>query len=323
MQIKKFQKTITLLSIFFIVGMLSTFRFGVGTDWDSYYEYYNSISTNQDVSLFNIEYGYELIVRFLQYAFGSFQANLFALYFLSAGPIFFIIINSKNGIENTVLFFASSLFLIYPVRQDIAVGFFALAIFISTKKNETFKSNLLLIFAALIHKSTILPAAMSFGLIVIAFVAIFFVIFFFNSFFMYFDIGWVQYIQVELSRKLFDEFSLKLHPLNFVVFFLRIIEVIGVYYLAKKIKVNPRIKIIFIGLGILYASFSLVDAYSFERISKFFDAVEIVVVGLLTFKKSVFDYSIRFYLLMIAPSYRLFFYLNSYYDYKFPYKSIF
>lgn len=148
--------TMLFLLLFFI---LSFVRWEVGTDWDTYYRYYNGIKGNLN-NVFYLKYnkfeiGYEIINNFAKSISNSYTFTLFLqaliIYYLWAKSL---IRMSVYPLLSLFIFFCMSFASIFFVRQNIAMAILVFSVYYINKKQwKTFLSLVLLAF--IMHRSAI------------------------------------------------------------------------------------------------------------------------------------------------------------------------
>lgn len=153
---KRYFKLFKLL-LFSIIIIFSTVRFQTGTDWDSYYSYYENINNDYylklDLAYFLINYIGKVI----------FKSYLFVQFFLVSSSLFLIdnVLNkiAKNYKISLLYFLSFSIFCLYPTRQFVALALLLYAFSDYTLFNKlNVKSFLFLIFSCMFHWSAIFPS---------------------------------------------------------------------------------------------------------------------------------------------------------------------
>ena len=151
-----YKTTSFFLFIFFI---LSFIRWEVGTDWDSYFRYYNGIKgTLENVFYFEynrFEIGYEIINHFAKSISNSYSFTLFIqaiiIYLFWAKALIKL---SVYPLLSLFIFFCMSFASIFFVRQNIAMAILIFSVYFIDKKNwKAFLSLILLAF--IMHRSSI------------------------------------------------------------------------------------------------------------------------------------------------------------------------
>lgn len=145
------------LLLFSLIIILSTIRYQTGTDWDSYYYYYENI--NDDYYL-KLDLAYVLINYIGKIVFNSY---LFVQFFLVSCSLLLIdnVLTkiATNYRISLIYFFCFSIFCLYPTRQYVALAFllYAFSDYLLFKKLNI-KSFLFLTIGCLFHWSAIFPA---------------------------------------------------------------------------------------------------------------------------------------------------------------------
>lgn len=143
---------------FLIMGLFSGLRYGVGVDTDNYVLTFNYI-LNEKTTHYDIEIGFELIVKIVHYMGGNPQI-VFLLFALTTNYFIykFIINNSINYYISTVLFLCIGPFYLSTMngmRQALAVSVFAFCLkFIIDRKPIKYFG--VLSFFSIFHYSLIL-----------------------------------------------------------------------------------------------------------------------------------------------------------------------
>lgn len=151
------------------VIMMSTFRYGIGTDFDAFYYEYQWCAKNinsydslmQAVKGFNDEVGLIVLIKLGDVIFHSFQGFLFLASLLTVIPVIiaFIIFDS----EHTPFCFLIYLLTLFPssfngIHQHIAVSLSLLAIVLGYK-NCYIRALMLILAAMFFHKTAFITIA--------------------------------------------------------------------------------------------------------------------------------------------------------------------
>ena len=128
-------KTLCFIFVLFII-VLGGIRWETGTDWVSYYNYFNENNTYRQFSG-NFEFFYSLLNYIIKRSIGSYTALLFILSFF----VIFLTYKTINRIAlypciSFFLFFCNNIGGMFPTRQTLAVAIAITSIYYIQKKNK-------------------------------------------------------------------------------------------------------------------------------------------------------------------------------------------
>jgi hypothetical protein len=311
-----FFATITLI-------LLASFRDGVGTDWDSYLNFYNNIQDSQ-----RVEIGYSFLNDFFSTIGFHYNIFLFIINLICVGLIISFLRNLEALSVVAVLLFYSDLYLYYNfsgMRQAIAMALTCYAIkYAISRQGVKFFS--FVIFASMFHYSAAIFAIafivpMRIGRsIYIWFLAFSLVIYEYkdliSDLIMEFTIKNADYY---LNNSLISEDVITNYYLGLIkrlIIFLFIF--LGWKDLKDKFHFQYIVNLYIIGM-LIYSTTYLISPDLGVRLSTYFIILDIVIVSLVIFNSR--NVSVRFFLLTlisIVALYRISTYAsNPYYEYHF------
>ncbi len=151
-------KILTII-IFFIITVMSIFRYGSGTDYFGYEYHYlvNPISLYDAVYYnSNINIGYRVLMAFFKSNGVNFQIfiGIISLFMMSI-YLYVIVKNSKIYIISLLIFYSlyQAIYVESAIRQGIAMSIFFIAFFIFYKENKKKEYIFLIIIGGMFHYS--------------------------------------------------------------------------------------------------------------------------------------------------------------------------
>ncbi|MBP1889167.1 hypothetical protein J2Z53_000748 [Clostridium moniliforme] len=278
-------------SIFIILSM---FRYGIGTDYIAYLNYYknNSVGVINSIRFDNhMDIGYRILMGISKKLGISFEGFIMIISFIMIALVSYIIINnSKNRILSLFVFYSVyyQIYINSAIRQGIALSIFIYAFYKYLKNGNNKKYIISIIFAALFHKSILITLII---VLINRKIEFLFQKTKLNIFFLFIAIAIFLFKGERLFVTLFN-IGYKTQEVNILAILLRVIILMFIIYLYINSEENSvgnfeklQIYLIYIGL-IIYFIFCRINIMS--RLTEYFSIIEVILIpNLLTYLKGI------------------------------------
>lgn len=278
----------------FIILILSMFRYGTGTDYIAYLNYYkvNQVGVINSIKFNNhMDIGYRIFMGISKKLGISFEGFIMIISFIMIALVTYMIIsNSKNRILSLFVFYSIyyQIYINSAIRQGIALSIFIYAFYKYLKNEEIKKYIIAIMFAALFHKSILIT------LIIVLInnkIEFLFHKTKLNIFFLFTAITIFLFQGEGLIVTLFN-INYKPEEVKILAILLRVLILMFIIYLYVNSEKNSvgkfeklQIYLVYIGL-IIYFIFCRINIMS--RLTEYFSIIEVILIpNLLTYLKGV------------------------------------
>lgn len=279
------------VSIFIILSM---FRYGIGTDYIAYLNYYknNCVGVINSIRFNNhMDIGYRILMGISKKLGISFEGFIMIISFIMIALVSYIIINnSKNRILSLFVFYSVyyQIYINSAIRQGIALSIFIYAFYKYLKNGNNKKYIISIIFAALFHKSILITLII---VLINRKIEFLFQKTKLNIFFLFIAIAIFLFKGERLFVTLFN-IGYKTQEVNILAILLRVIILMFIIYLYINSEENSvgnfeklQIYLIYIGL-VIYFIFCRINIMS--RLTEYFSIIEVILIpNLLTYLKGI------------------------------------
>ena len=290
---KKNNKIIYFIFVSILI-ILSMFRYGIGTDYIAYLNYYknNSVGVINSIRFDNhMDIGYRILMGISKKLGISFEGFIMIISFIMIALVSYIIINnSKNRILSLFVFYSVyyQIYINSAIRQGIALSIFIYAFYKYLKNGNNKKYIISIIFAALFHKSILITLII---VLINRKIEFLFQKTKLNIFFLFIAIAIFLFKGERLFVTLFN-IGYKTQEVNILAILLRVIILMFIIYLYINSEENSvgnfeklQIYLIYIGL-IIYFIFCRINIMS--RLTEYFSIIEVILIpNLLTYLKGI------------------------------------
>ena len=290
---KKNNKIIYFIFVAILI-ILSMFRYGIGTDYIAYLNYYknNSVGVINSIRFDNhMDIGYRILMGISKKLGISFEGFIMIISFIMIALVSYIIINnSKNRILSLFVFYSVyyQIYINSAIRQGIALSIFIYAFYKYLKNGKNKKYIISIIFAALFHKSILITLII---VLINRKIEFLFQKTKLNIFFLFIAIAIFLFKGERLFVTLFN-IGYKTQEVNILAILLRVIILMFIIYLYINSEENSvgnfeklQIYLIYIGL-VIYFIFCRINIMS--RLIEYFSIIEVILIpNLLSYLKGI------------------------------------
>jgi hypothetical protein len=290
---KKNETKVFVICAYIVLSVFASIRFGMGTDYFSYYRYFSFLPDNfsnisflQIISFsFFVEPGFYLLVILFKTLNLSFSYFIAFFAFLSLGFTLYTIQKYSKNKNISLLIFFANYYMVYmesALRQGIAMAIFIYAFYDFITKRKKIKYFLLILIAMTFHVSVFITMCIPFIITINTklflnpiFLVIMTMLALMSSIFIPKILGFLISLFYKRVGYFDGDYKFNIFPIG-----LRILEMILIYTIFKKthqvLSIQEKIAIKFYMTG-MFIYFSIASI-GISRLSEYFIFIEIILI---------------------------------------------